>query len=199
ARAAEAAGAEMLVMDDGFQNPSLEKDLSLLVVDGGYGFGNGRVMPAGPLREPLADALSRVDAVAMVGADTAGVVASLGGAKPIHHAHLEPLPGTERLAGRKLLAFAGIGRPGKFFDTLEKLGAVLVDRVGFPDHHRFSEMEVMALVERAHALDATPITTEKDAVRLPPDARRMVEVLPVALVWRDPVPVTAWLERVLAR
>ena len=78
------------------------------------------------------------------------------------------------------------------------MGANLVDQVGFPDHHPFAELEVMALVERAQALGATPITTEKDAVRLPAEARAMVEILPVALVWRDPAPITAWLQRVLA-
>lgn len=198
ARTLEALGIDVIVMDDGLQNPAIRPSTALLVVDGGFGFGNGRVMPAGPLREPLADALARVDAVVVVGADTTGVAEPLVGTRPIHHARLEPVPGTERLAGRRLLAFAGIGRPAKFFDTLQELGATLVDGVAFADHHRFTELEIMALVDRAQALDATPITTEKDAVRLPPGARAMVETLPVALVWRDPVPITAWLERVTA-
>jgi tetraacyldisaccharide 4'-kinase len=94
-----------------------------------------------------------------------------------------------------VLGFAGIGRPAKFAETLREVGAEVVEFVEFPDHHRWDADEVMELVERARELDATPVTTEKDAVRLPRAARDMVQVFPVALVWRDPAPVTAWLRR----
>ncbi len=163
----ESEGVEVIIMDDGLQNTSLAPTAALLVVDGGAGFGNGRVMPAGPLREPLADALARVDAVAVIGRDRAGVEAAVGGSRPIVRAHLEPLPGTERFAGTRVLAFAGIGRPSKFAESLTEAGAEVVELAGFPDHHRWRPEEVMALVERAQALGATPVTTEKDAVRLP--------------------------------
>ncbi|GHD55157.1 tetraacyldisaccharide 4'-kinase [Thalassobaculum fulvum] len=197
ARFLEGEGADVIVMDDGLQNPTVAPTASLLVVDGGAGFGNGRVMPAGPLREPLDDALARVDAVAVVGEDRAGVADALAGARPVMRGLLEPLPGTERFAGTRVLGFAGIGRPAKFAETLREVGAEVVEFVEFPDHHRWDADEVMELVERARELDATPVTTEKDAVRLPAAARDMVEVFPVALVWRDPAPVTAWLRRVV--
>lgn len=195
ARFLELQGVDAIVMDDGLQNPSLAPTAALLVVDGGFGFGNGRVMPAGPLREPLADALARVDAVALVGDDRAGVAAAVGGARPVFRAHLEPLPGTEKFAGMRVLAFAGIGRPAKFAETLVEAGAEVVELAAFPDHHRWREDEVMAVVERAQALGAVPVTTEKDAARLSPAARAMVEVFPVALVWWDPAPVAAWVRR----
>lgn len=191
----QAQGADVIVMDDGLQNPTLAPTASLLVVDGGAGFGNGRVMPAGPLREPLEDALARVDAVAVVGEDRVGVADTIAGTRPVMRGLLEPLPGTERFAGTRVLGFAGIGRPAKFAETLREVGAELVEFVEFPDHHRWHADEVMTLVERARELGATPVTTEKDAVRLPHAARDMVQVFPVALIWRDPAPVTAWLRR----
>ena len=197
ARLLEAEGVEVIVMDDGLQNTSLAPTAALLVVDGGAGFGNGRVMPAGPLREPLADALARVDAVAVIGRDRVGVEAAVGGSRPIVRAHLEPLPGTERFAGTRVLAFAGIGRPSKFAESLTEAGAEVVELAGFPDHHRWRPEEVMALVERAQALGATPVTTEKDAVRLPRASWAMVQVFPIALVWRDPGPITRWIRRTL--
>ena len=127
-RAAVAAGAQMVLLDDGFQNPSIAKTLSLLVVDAEYGFGNGRVIPAGPLRESLARGLARADAIVLLEAEAQSrCLETLGidGALPVLHAALRPVAG-ERLAGSRLLAFAGIGRPEKFFSTLRALGAELV-------------------------------------------------------------------------
>lgn len=197
ARMLEGLGVDLIIMDDGLQNPSVAPTGSLLVVDGGAGFGNGRVMPAGPLREPLVDALSRVDAVALIGDDRYGVAAAVGGSRPIVRARLEPLPGTERYAGLRVLAFAGIGRPSKLAESLAEAGAEVAELRAFPDHHRWRPEELMALFERARALDAVPVTTEKDASRLPHEARAMVQVFPVALVWRDPGPVAAWLRRLV--
>jgi len=200
ARAAAADGAEILVMDDGFQNPSLAKDLSLLVIDGGYGFGNGRVIPAGPLREPRADGLARTDAIVLMEPDQCGVADMLGdAAPPMLRARLDPLPSAQRFAGRKVLAFAGIGRPEKFFATLEEIGCILVARHGFPDHHRYSEDEIIRLVEAAHAANATPVTTTKDHARLTPDSRAMVEAAGVALEWRNPARIEALLAGINAR
>jgi len=184
--AAVAAGARIILMDDGFQNPSLHKDHSILVIDGNYGLGNGRVMPAGPLREPPGDGLARADACILIGADRAGIARALPADLPLHRARLVPAAGGADLGGRRLLAFAGIGRPAKFFATLEGLGARLAVTRAFPDHHPYKADEVMRLVEAARAADAEPITTEKDAVRLPPEARPMVRVLAVELAWDDP-------------
>jgi len=181
ATAAVQAGAGIIVMDDGFQNHTLKKDLSLLVVDGGYGFGNGRVMPAGPLREPLAAGLGRADAVVLIGPDQCGVEATL--TLPLMRAVLAPIAAA--LAGRQVLAFAGIARPEKFFATLQGMGCRIAGVRAFPDHHPYSEGELAELIEEARRADAIPVTTEKDAVRLPPDFRPRIQTLPVALRWRD--------------
>jgi tetraacyldisaccharide 4'-kinase len=198
ARAAIAAGAELLVMDDGLQNPSLAKDFSLLVIDGPYGIGNGRLIPAGPLREPLARALARVQAAAIVGEDAHRLGERLAARIPVLRAELVARD-SAAWRGRRVLAFAGIGRPAKFFATLEALGCELVARRAFPDHHPYTEDEAMRLVEAASAERATPVTTEKDFVRLPPEARRMVEALPVAIQWRDERTLAALLAPLLAR
>jgi len=185
ANAAVAAGAGAIVMDDGFQNPGLFKDVSLVVVDGAVGFGNGRLIPAGPLRERVADGLARADALAILGEDRTGV-AALAQGLPVLRGRLEPPPDSTGLRGRRVLAFAGIGRPEKFFATLEALGAELAGRVPFADHHPYRPAEVAALLERAAALGALPVTTAKDAVRLPADTRARVHVLPVTVAWEDP-------------
>ena len=206
ARAAAAAGAEVIVMDDGFQNPSLAKDLSLVVIDGAYGFGNGRVMPAGPLRETVPGGLARAQAVVVLGPERRDLGAQLGarpdcgpdGGPAVLAARLAPRPGSERLAGRRVLAFAGIGRPAKFFATLADLGAKVVETRAFPDHHAYAPAEIESLRARAAALDACAVTTEKDAVRLSPELREGIEVLAVAVEWREPEALDALLDRVCA-
>ena len=197
ARAAAQAGAEVIVMDDGFQNPALHKDLSFLVIDAGFGFGNGRIMPAGPLRETPAQALQRADAVVYV-ADAGAAAARpppviIGGATVLD-ARLEPGLAALDLAESSVVAFAGIGRPGKFFDTLRGIGCNIVAAHAFADHHTYRTDEIMALVEQAAAAGARLVTTAKDAARLPADAQHMAEVLPVTLHFDD---MTA-LERLLA-
>lgn len=199
AKAAIAAGARIILMDDGFQNPSLGKDRSYLVIDGGFGFGNGRVMPAGPLREPVEDGLARADGIILIGADTTDVVATLPPSIPIHRARFTPVAGAEAIAGRAFLAFAGIGRPEKFFATLKSLGANLRAARAFPDHHPYTPDEIMRLAEEAQAADAELITTEKDAVRLAPEVRAMVRVLAVALTWDDPANPDALIAPALER
>ncbi|MEQ8968530.1 MAG: tetraacyldisaccharide 4'-kinase [Azospirillaceae bacterium] len=201
ARMAIARGARALVMDDGFQNPGLAKDLSILVFDGETGFGNGRVIPAGPLREPPADGLARADAVVMLGEDRTGLGAALDGRDfgrgplPVLRARVEP-PAEEaaRWRDRDVVAFAGIGRPEKLFASLEAAGARLVARVAFPDHHAYQPDELMRLLEMAAAAGAIPVTTAKDRVRLPAGVREAVAELPVAVVWEEP----AALDRLLA-
>lgn len=193
AKAAAAAGATLLLLDDGFQNPALAKDLSLLVVDGGYGFGNGHVLPAGPLREPVAAGLARADAVALIGADEAGVTPRLAG-KPVLRACLVAENAAD-FAGRAVIGFAGIGRPAKFFATLEALGARLVARHAFPDHHPYGENELRRLQRAADAAGALLVTTAKDAVRLPLRWRTRTRILTVRVAWDD----EAALDTLLAR
>jgi tetraacyldisaccharide 4'-kinase len=195
ARAAVAAGADIVVMDDGLQNESLAKDLSLVVIDGGYGFGNGLVMPAGPLRETVASGLARAAAVVLVGEDTSGAERTIAGRKPVLRARLIPGAGAENLLDRDVVAFAGIGRPEKFFATLSEMGARVVATRSFADHHFYSADEIMRLIDVATAREALVVTTEKDAVRLPPEARPMVQVLAVELEWEAPDQIDALLAR----
>ncbi len=178
AQAAIAAGAGLILMDDGLQNPSLHQDLRLIVVDGGYGFGNRRVLPAGPLRENLRRGLARADAAILIGEDRTGA-AELLAELPLVRAFLKPrAPVTGRV-----LAFAGIGRPQKFFESLRAVGAEPVECASFPDHHAYREGEIAALLDRADATSARLVTTAKDAVRLPPGLRPRIAVLEVDLAW----------------
>lgn len=174
-------GADCIVMDDGLQNPSLAKTLRLVVVDGDTGFGNGRTIPAGPLRAPLSHGLGLADGFVLVGEDRHGLAVALGARAPVLRARLEPAADIAgRLRGQRLLAFAGIGRPGKFFDTLAACGADLADGVAFADHHPYREAEVAALRARAQEAGAALATTEKDIVRVPAGQRDGIIVLPVA-------------------
>lgn len=193
--AATEMGAEVIVMDDGFQNPTLAKDLSLVVVDGGYGFGNGRVIPAGPCREPIAAGLSRADAIVLIGEDVAGAERWLAG-KPVLRARLVPGPEAAALKGRKVVAFAGIGRPAKFFETLEGCGAELVAAHSFPDHHPYVTAQLTRLAEQADAQGAALVTTAKDLVRIPAEWRGRVQVLTVRLAWRDTRALDQLLDRI---
>ncbi len=199
ARAAVAAGAGVLVMDDGLQNPGLVKDLSLLVIDGGFGFGNGRVLPAGPLREPAAAAAARCGAAVLIGPDRHSARAALPPGLPVLSARLDPGPEAAGLRGARVLAFAGIARPEKFFASLDDAGALVVARESFPDHHAFAPRELARLRARAAELGAVPVTTAKDAVRLPAEVRAVVRVLGVRLVWQDPGAVDALLAAVFRR
>lgn len=194
ARAALAAGAEAILLDDGLQNPTVAKTRSLLVVDAAYGFGNGRVIPAGPLRESLERGLGRADAVVLIGEGVAPF--KLPAPLPVLRARLVPLGG-ERFAGRPVLAFAGIGRPQKFFATLEGLGAKVVQKRAFPDHHRFRPREIEGLLRAAKEVGAALVTTAKDWVRLPPSVRGAIEVLEVEIVWEDAAALDRVLEPVL--
>lgn len=172
ALAAMAAGATVLIMDDGLQNPALAKDLSFAMVDAATGFGNGLCLPAGPLRAPLAKQWQHVAAVVIVGAgpagEVAGQMASAAGRKVIH-ASLVPDPAVARhLRGQKVIAFAGIGRPAKFFETLEKIGASIAGRHAFADHHRYGVAEIAALQAEARSKAALLVTTQKDLARSGP-------------------------------
>jgi tetraacyldisaccharide 4'-kinase len=193
AKAAVAAGASLLLLDDGLQNPHLAKSLSLLVVDGGVGFGNGRVLPAGPLRETLASGLARADAVVLMGDDDAGVTPRLRG-KIVHRARLVAENGAD-FAGKDVIAFAGIGRPAKFFASLSATAARVIERHGFADHHRYREEELSRLEAQAAAAHASLVTTAKDWVRLPPAWQARIAVLRVAVDWDDAAALDSALER----
>jgi tetraacyldisaccharide 4'-kinase len=173
ARLAVADGATVIVMDDGLQNPSLVKDFAIAVVDGETGAGNGLAFPAGPLRAPLSAQWPHVHAVVVLGSGNAGAAVADEGARrglPIFEARLEPDAAVAaRLKGASVLAFCGIGRPEKFFRTLEACGAAVTVRRSFPDHHGFSGPEIEALVREAEAACLVLATTEKDAARVQND------------------------------
>jgi tetraacyldisaccharide 4'-kinase len=179
AELADADGFDILVMDDGFQNPSLHKDVSLIVIDAASGFGNSHVVPAGPLREPVSRGLARAQAVIIVG-DGAPALDFRG---PVLRARLEPKENP--VSGLSVVAYAGIGRPEKFFATLQGLGADVVATRVFPDHHPYSDSEIMALRKLAREKNAQLVTTEKDFVRLAPRSRQGMIVLPVHAVFDD--------------
>ncbi len=196
AAAAVAAGADVLVLDDGYQDPGLRKDLSLVVVDGGFGFGNGRVVPAGPLREPLASGLRRADAVVVLGPDRAGVVDSIGPDIPVLHADWVFL---ERavLSGHRVRAFCGIGLPDKFRASLQEMGCRIEEMQIFADHHPYRPGDIEPLLERARRSKSLVVTTQKDAVRVPTDLRANIVVSRVAVRWRHPDRLKALLDQTI--
>jgi tetraacyldisaccharide 4'-kinase len=169
ARLARDKGASVIVMDDGFQNPALAKDFSLLVIDGRRRIGNGRVIPAGPLRAPLGPQLARANAILVIG-EAAGSLPLNGAAVPVFHGVLEPdAAAVKSLAGAQVLAFAGIGDPEKFFATLRAAGIDAAQRRGFPDHHRYNDKEAAKLIADADRAGLTLLTTEKDFARMAGD------------------------------
>lgn len=185
-RLAVAEGAQALVLDDGLQSPTIAKTLSLLVVDGMTGFGNGRVIPAGPLREPVTVGAARCQAALVIGADEAGVAAALPHGLPVLHARLRPGEGAAAVSGRPVLAFAGIANPQKFFETLSEAGAVIVARETFADHYPFDEGDLAALAREAERMRAELACTPKDYVRLPPEWQARVRVVGARLDWQEP-------------
>jgi tetraacyldisaccharide 4'-kinase len=188
---ARSQGASVIVMDDGFQNPAIAKDASLIVIDGDRGLGNARVLPAGPLRAPLSPQIERTDALIVVGdggaaAAVAAEVTARG--KPVLSGHLKPDDASvAALRGKRVLAFAGIGDPARFFRTLRASGIEVVREQAFDDHHSFSQGEIETLIAEARRDGLTAVTTEKDLARL-----RKAEGLPP---WAsDVVPFAVTLE-----
>ena len=169
AKAIEASEATVIVMDDGFQNPSLAKDLSFVVVDGVVGVGNGLVIPAGPLRAPLDAQIARASALIVIGdADRVAklIEAFKAQAKPVLKARMVPRQDRRWLSVLPVIGFAGIARPAKFFATLRNEGARLIDTRAYPDHYRYSEQQARSLLKEAKDYNAMLVTTEKDYVRL---------------------------------
>jgi tetraacyldisaccharide 4'-kinase len=167
---AKSQGASVLVMDDGFQNPAIAKDASIIVIDSHRGLGNGKVFPAGPLRAPLGPQIARTDALVVVGDGVAVKMLATEMAvrgKPVLAARLKPDDASlKSLQGRRVLAFAGIGDPARFFNTLRKCGVDVVSERAFPDHHAFSQTDIEGLLSEAKRDGLTLVTTEKDLARL---------------------------------
>lgn len=198
AAAAKAAGADLIILDDGFQNPSLHHDLSIIVIDAAAGFGNGRVIPAGPLREPVTTGLKRADFTLQIGADHDIKTLTHDWPQlqslPSLTATLTPLETGMHWPGTKVIAFAGIGRPQKFFDTLQSLGANIVATHALADHATLPTALLQRLLREARAQNAQLVTTEKDATRLPHTFRLDILTLPVRLKLTDASPLKNHLQ-----
>ncbi len=180
AQAATNNNADVILMDDGFQNPTIQKTLSILLYGGEATTGNNRIFPAGPLREPLLRAVSRADLIVLT-SDKASTEIAAG--KPLIRATIEP---ANAPTPKKVVAFSGIGKPAKFFDLLTSTGFEIAKKIAFPDHHFFSDHDIKALRELAKQNEATLITTEKDFVRLSSDMRDDILTFPVAMRANEP-------------
>ncbi|CAN1500969.1 LpxK Tetraacyldisaccharide-1-P 4'-kinase [Rhabdaerophilaceae bacterium] len=189
ARLAISQGASLLLLDDALQNPQLVKDFSLAVIDGGFGFGNGCCLPAGPLRAPVRPSLAHIDAALLIGADKTDAASGL--LKAPYQTRINPDPVVAaRLAGQNILAFCGIAHPEKFARTLQEIGVNLIATQWFEDHAPFSEQDAADLLSRAARLNALLVTTEKDAVRLTSGSqrellRRQAIILPISITIPD--------------
>lgn len=200
ARAAVSHGAQAIVMDDGHQNPLLTKTLSLVVVDAEIGFGNGCVFPAGPLRENLSESLNRADAIVLMKPSpdysiSDDLAEQLKG-KIIIPAYLTPEKNPPK---GKLYAFAGIGRPNKFFDSLRRHGGEIVEEIPYSDHYKYKVEDIENLFAMAAEYEAALITTEKDYVRLPKGYRRGVTPWPVSVRFEDELTLRRLLHPIIER
>lgn len=181
AKLAISDGADCLVMDDGFQNPTLHKDLSFLVFDGNYGIGNGRVIPAGPLREPFDKGIKRAQAVIILGEDKKQIASQTD--LPIFYGEIkEENPET---TNRNIVAFCGIGHPEKFFASLSKCGFNINRNFSFPDHHFYTHAELNSLIDFAQKNNLDIYTTSKDFVKIPPELRSHFKVLKIKIWWHN--------------
>ncbi len=182
AKLAVKEGADLIIMDDGFQNPSLYKDLSFLVFDGNYGIGNGKIIPSGPLRETFENGIRRADALIIIGKDKQGLAKRTK--LPVFFAHLET---TQTAVGKNdVVAFAGIGHPQKFYHSLKEQGFNVLKTYDFPDHHFYSKKELEKIIIQAQKLNADVYTTSKDFVKIPSSLQNSVKVLEISVVWNKP-------------
>lgn len=198
-RFAHRRGADLILMDDGLQNPGIEKNLKLIVINGEMGFGNEKLLPAGPLRQPLIEGLKKADAYIIIGKDERNVLAELPTDKPVIRANLKPTAEATFDKGAKYLAFAGLGYPDKFFNFLKnEVGLNIVETMRFADHCPYGEAEMRLIKAKAKAADARLITTEKDSLRLPKSEDTPIDVLPIEMFFEQEEQVIDLLKSVIA-
>ncbi|MBU0800917.1 MAG: tetraacyldisaccharide 4'-kinase [Alphaproteobacteria bacterium] len=188
---AAARGADLIIMDDGFQNPHIRATINLVVIDGAVGFGNQCLLPAGPLREPLSNGFARADGFILIGEDKHNVRRLLPPEKPVFTARISVAATFTADKSQPYIGFAGLGRPEKFYDTLKSHGLNVVHFVPYPDHHPYRTHDINELVALGRRLGATLITTEKDAMRVPHDFTPLV--MPITLTYDDPAALLAFL------
>ncbi|MGB4056569.1 MAG: tetraacyldisaccharide 4'-kinase [Alphaproteobacteria bacterium] len=186
--------ADLVLMDDGLQNPGIHKDIKIVVINGEMGFGNGKMIPAGPLREPLEKGMTRADIFILIGDDKRNTAAILPKDKPLIRAKLEPGNAIAFDKTKKYLAFAGLGYPKKFFNFLsEKIGLNIVKTISFSDHHPYTEQDLKTLHDLATKWEAELVTTHKDFLRLPKIPGVTVHTAEVKLIWESPSELSAFL------
>ncbi|WP_122050083.1 tetraacyldisaccharide 4'-kinase [Asaia bogorensis] len=198
ARLATEAGATCLIMDDGLQNTTLRQTMRLITIDGAIGLGNGQTLPAGPLREPAGKGLMRADALIVIGRNDTDLAAIVPPAVTVLSARLIPSAAIRRLQGKQVIAFAGIGRPAKFFDMLRDAGAPAMRSITFDDHHAYTERDCRRLSVLARQPRTALVTTRKDWVKLPDWLRDDVTVIDVELLWSDPEAPERLLDQLFA-
>ena len=191
AQTAISHGADIIIMDDGFQNPKLHKDLSFLVFDGSIGYGNGFCIPAGPLREELSHGLKRAQAIIIIGEDKKNLKQQIS--LPSFEGKISALK--PQISGSRVMAFAGIGRPEKFYLSLKELGFELVKTIDFPDHHFYSIQELQDLIKQAKDNNCQLITTSKDFVKIPQNLQQHFQVLEIEIKWNSPQELKKFLQQ----
>lgn len=195
AQFAAKAGAKLIIMDDGFQNSAIHKDISIIVVDGTHLFGNGRLLPAGPLRERLETGLKRADAIILINPATGITLPAY--TRPALRACTKPNNDAVALKGKNVIAFCGLAYPQKFFATLASLGAKIVEERTFPDHYQYNDAEIDALALRAKEQDAILVTTSKDAARMNARSLSLITVIYVTLDFEKPDALMALIDKAL--
>ena len=182
---AEKNNAGCLIMDDGFQNPTIKKNFSIIVIDGKQGFGNRRVLPSGPLRESINRGLKRANAVIIVGEDKLNIKNFIKSSIPCFSAKFDVSKNEEIFKGKNVTAFAGIAYPRKFFDTLEDQGAKILEKVTFPDHYIYKENDLLKLIETANNNKSILVTTKKDLIRIPENYQSIIHKLEGEIILKD--------------
>jgi tetraacyldisaccharide 4'-kinase len=170
-------GADCIIMDDGFQNPTIHKDFSIIVINASQEFGNEKVMPAGPLRENIKKGLSRTNLIIVIGEIKDSLQKNIPAHIPIIQAKFKINNENKIFKGQKITAFAGIAYPEKFFTSLKEQGGKIIKEITYPDHHIYDENDLLSLAEIANKTQSILVSTQKDFVRIPKSYRALVNTL----------------------